>query len=57
MTLPANHPRRIDLTREGIQELAFRCDSCNRPWVVFVFEGVADRECPFCKEGYGERVR
>ena len=60
-TPPANSPHR---EREGeLCEAAYRCESCDRPWIVFAVhgeptDGVDDpRRCRFCEDGVGRRIR
>jgi rubrerythrin len=55
--LPADHYNRYEPAREGIHEVKLRCDSCQRPWIVFAHEGEANRACPFCGDGHGERLK
>ena len=61
MSEPANSPLR---EREGeLCEAAYRCESCDRPWIVFAVhgeptDGVDDpRKCRFCEDGIGRRIR
>ena len=61
MTLPADHPDRDK--RDPLVEAAYRCDECNRPWLVWAVhgeptDGVDDpRKCRFCEGGIGRRIR
>lgn len=57
----ADSPKR---EREGeLCEAAYRCDTCDRPWIVFAVhgeptDGVDDpRKCRFCEDGIGRRIR
>ena len=57
----ADDPKR---DREGeMCEAAYRCESCDRPWIVFAVhgeptDGVDDpRKCRFCEDGIGRRIR
>lgn len=51
-SLPADDRRRNE--REPLAEMAFRCQACDRPWVIWAVEGepsdgVDPRRCRFCE--------
>lgn len=58
---PADHPSRTE--REQPTEAAYRCRDCDRPWMVWSFEGIPIngvddvRVCRFCGADGARRVR
>lgn len=56
----ADHPDRLE--REQPVEAGFRCRECDRPWIIFAFEGEPldgsnPRDCRFCGAGNARRIR